>query len=91
MEYTDSVGSASVSNLPHHNQKTTSETEKSDTDSILSLVNKLEFNIDEQDKKQFFDELESAIISELEQEGPNNYNELINFFIKHTKPNGKIA
>ena len=92
MEHMNNVDPASLSNPTYHTQFTSPDNEdkNTDTESILSLVNVLEFNVDEKDKEQFFSELEYAMSSELFEE-TENYQMLIDFFIKHTNPNGKIS
>ena len=92
MELNKDVKVASVSNPPHHKPPARSIEEDCDTDSsnILSLVNKLSFQIDEESKTEFFKELEDAI-ADPENGDEMNYEGLINFFIKHTSTDGKIS
>ena len=92
MEESQNVGIASVS-YPHKQPQTTiTAQEDYDTDSILSLVSKLYFKVDEQNKEQFFKELESVLFDELQKdETEQNYSDLINFFLKHISLDGKIS
>ena len=92
MEYINNTSAASESNLPPQTKLPQHSVKNdSDTEDILSLVNKLKFNVNENDKQQFFEELESVMTSEIEQDDSSNYHELINFFIKHTNSDGKIS
>ena len=80
---------ASVSYQPHCH--TTIESEDYDTDSIISLVTKLNFKISEENKQKFFDELEMILEVDAQKEGSeNSHSDLINFFIKHAS-NGTIV
>ena len=81
---------ASVSNPPHHQD--ISESECNGTDRIISLVNSLTFSIDEKNQQRFFSELETVLTCRVQHdESETNYSELINFFIKHISPDGKIC
>ena len=91
MASTNGVESASVSN-PTPLTKYTPTTTEDDTESIFTLVNQLDFSIKEEAKEQFFNELECVLENEYEKDNAEtNHSGLINFFIKHTDPNGKIS
>ena len=83
---------ASVSTNPPYHTQPTPKKEDCDTDNIISLVSKLCFNIDEQSKAQFFEDLEGVLEEEFQKdESENNYSDLIDFFIKHVSDDGSIS
>ena len=79
-----------VSNPPHHKY---TKTEYCDTESIISLINMLKFEIKEENKQIFFDELERTLKRNCENEYETCYikADIINFFMKHISPQGKIS
>ena len=80
---------ASVSNPPHHIQLPARE--DCDTESILSLINQLSFEIKEESKQKFFNELERILEKEHQKDYGSYYSDVIDFFIKHISSEGKIS